>query len=54
MYIFREHTKIRKYIYFPLLSHVFSPPKHQAPSKVANTHQKKERTAKKRIDEEVY
>ena len=37
MYIFREHTKIRKSIYFPLFSNVFSPLKHQAPSKVVNT-----------------
>ena len=32
-----------------MLSHVFSPSKHQAPSKVANTHQKK-----KKNSEETY
>ena len=39
-----------------MLSKIFSPPKHQAPSKVANTNQKKkrekERTAKQRTSEE--
>ena len=42
-----------------MLSNIFSPPKHQAPSKVANTNQKKkkrererERTAKQRTSEE--
>ena len=50
MYIFREHTKIRrkKKIYFPLLSHIFSAPKHQAPSKVA-----KKKKKKKKNDEEA-
>ena len=54
MYIIKKHTKIRIYIYiyiFPLLSHIFSPPKHQAPStkQVANTPKKKKNEKKKRM-----
>ena len=58
MYIIKKHTKIRIYIYiyiFPLLSHIISPPKHQAPStkQVANTPKKKKNEKKKENEEEA-
>ena len=54
MYIFKEHTKIRrkKKIYFPLLSHIFSAPKHQAPSKVAKKKKKKKKERRRSIEVE--
>ena len=47
---YQNKKKKNIYIYFPLLSHVFSPPKHEAPSKVENTKKKN----KKENGEEVY